>query len=124
MLDAPVYERHRPEQTLLYQLVELHYPAFVTQLALEGKVLPDYVHKEFEAYLKCGRQEHEFLHVQCASCHAEQLVAYSIKRRGFLSGPPGLCWWTKYCLTGQCASGCSACLTRCGICLPANRYLP
>ena len=23
------YERHRPEQTLLYQLVEQHYPAFV-----------------------------------------------------------------------------------------------
>lgn len=27
-VDAPVYERHRPEKTLLYQLVEQHYPAF------------------------------------------------------------------------------------------------
>jgi ribosomal protein S27E len=80
---APVYERHRPEQTLLYQLVEQHYPAFVTQLAVEGKVLPDYVHEEFEAYLKSGRLEHGFLRVQCDSCHAEQLVAFSCKRRGF-----------------------------------------
>lgn len=80
---APAYERHRPEKTLLYQLVQQHYPAFVTQLAAEGKVLPDYVHEEFEAYLKCGRLEHGFLRVQCDSCHAEQLVAFSCKRRGF-----------------------------------------
>ena len=29
------YERHRPEQTLLYQLVEAYYPAFVAQLAAQ-----------------------------------------------------------------------------------------
>lgn len=29
-------ERHRPEQTLLYQLVEKHYPALVDQLAQQG----------------------------------------------------------------------------------------
>jgi len=48
---APGYERHRPEKTLLYQLVEQYYPAFVTQLADEGKLLPDYVHQEFYADL-------------------------------------------------------------------------
>lgn len=47
---VPGYERHRPEKTLLYQLVEQHYPAYVTQLATDGKVLPDYVHEEFEAH--------------------------------------------------------------------------
>ena len=46
------YERHQPEQTLLYQLVEVHYPALVDQLAQQGKSLPDHVHREFEAYLK------------------------------------------------------------------------
>ena len=51
---APGYERHRPEKTLLYKLVKEHYPAFVAQLAAEGKVLPDYVHQEFEEFLKCG----------------------------------------------------------------------
>jgi hypothetical protein len=35
------YERHQPEQTLLYQLVETNYPALVDQLAQQGKSLPD-----------------------------------------------------------------------------------
>ena len=37
------YERHRPERTLLYQLVEEYYPAFEAQWAAEGKELPGYV---------------------------------------------------------------------------------
>ena len=32
-LGKNAYERHLPEQTLLYQLVETHYPALVDQLA-------------------------------------------------------------------------------------------
>ena len=57
------YERHRPEQTLLYQLIEAHYPALVEQLGQQGKSLPDHVRREFDAYLKCGRLEHGFLRV-------------------------------------------------------------
>ena len=30
---AVSYARHRPEQTLLYQLVQTHYPAFLVELA-------------------------------------------------------------------------------------------
>ena len=37
----------------------------------------------FDEYLKCGRLEHGFLRVQCESCQAEHLVAFSCKRRGF-----------------------------------------
>jgi hypothetical protein len=47
-----LYERHRPERTLLYQLVEEYYPGFEVQWAAEGRVLPDYVRREFEEYLK------------------------------------------------------------------------
>ena len=39
--------------------------------------------REFEEYLKCGRLEHGFLRVVCEACHAEKLVAFSCKRRGF-----------------------------------------
>ena len=39
-LGHATYERHRPEQTLLYQLVEKHYPALVEQLEFQGKSLP------------------------------------------------------------------------------------
>ena len=80
---AGEYVRHRPEQTLLYQLVEQYYPAFVEHLAARERTLPSHVQREFEDYLKCGRLEHGFLRVCCADCHAERLVAFSCKRRGF-----------------------------------------
>ena len=77
------YRRHQPETTLLYRIVEQHYPAFLTHLEAEGRSLPDYVQQEFTDYLKCGRLEHGFLRVRCESCHHEKLVAFSCKRRGF-----------------------------------------
>jgi len=77
------YKRHQPQQTLLYQIVEQHYPEFLSHLSASDKTLPQYVQSEFEEYLKCGRLEYGFLRVQCESCHQEQLVAFSCKRRGF-----------------------------------------
>ena len=35
------YEWHRPEQTLLFRIVEAHYPTLVDQLAQQGKCLPE-----------------------------------------------------------------------------------
>ena len=55
------YKRQRPEQTLLYQLVEHRYPEF----------------------LKCGRLEQGFLRVVCDDCKHEKLLAFSCKKRGF-----------------------------------------
>ena len=82
-LGAPLYVRHRPEHTLLYQLVQEYYPAFKAHLAAQGKALPGYVEQAFEDFLECGRLEHGFLRVSCETCHAEHLVAHSCKRRGF-----------------------------------------
>jgi hypothetical protein len=42
------YERHRPEQTLLYQVIAEHYPAFLARLTAEGRTLPRFVQSEFE----------------------------------------------------------------------------
>jgi ribosomal protein S27E len=81
--DAACYQRHRPEQTLLCRIVEAYSPAFTAHLAEQGSELPGYVQREFEDYLKCGRLDHGFLRVRCESCHAEHLVAFSCKRRGF-----------------------------------------
>ena len=52
------YQRHRPEHTFLYQIVEQHYPAFVAHMAEQERPLPEYVQREFEDYLRCGRLEH------------------------------------------------------------------
>jgi len=75
--------RHRPETTLLYQVVQEYWPEFQAELDSQGKYLPAYVTREFEAYLKCGRLEHGFLRVRCGTCHDEKLVAFSCKKRGF-----------------------------------------
>mgnify|MGYP003449447125 CR=1 FL=1 len=80
-LDPLGYARHRPEATLLYQLVERHSPAFRELRSEAGRPLPDYVEQEFDGYLKCGRLEDGFLRLRCEDCHAEKLVAFSCKER-------------------------------------------
>ena len=77
------YERHKPEQTLLYQIIEKYYPQFLNHMGQQDKCLPKYVRSEFEAYLKCGRLEYGFLRVRCEYCHHEHLVAFSCERKGF-----------------------------------------
>ena len=81
--DTGRYKCRRPEQTLLYQIVEEYYPTFAAHLAERDRELPGYVQREFGDYLKCGRLEHGFLRVRCDTCHAEHLVAFSCKHRGF-----------------------------------------
>jgi len=68
----------------------------VDQLAQQGKSLPDHVHREFEAYLKCGRLEHGFLRVRCDKCHFERLVAFSCKKARILSGTPSSSCGTRH----------------------------
>jgi hypothetical protein len=77
------YRRYRPEDTLLYQIVAEHYPIFAELMRAQGRPLPSFVQREFEDYLKWGRLEYGFLRVRCDTCHAEKLVAFSCKRRGF-----------------------------------------
>jgi hypothetical protein len=50
-IGAPPYVRHRPERTLLYQLVEEYYPEFKAHLAAQGMALPAHVEQEFEALI-------------------------------------------------------------------------
>ncbi len=80
---AADYERHRPEETPLYGIVETYYPQFLARLEAEGGSLPAFVKQEFDDYLKCGLLEHGFLRVKCEACSHEHLVAFSCKRRGF-----------------------------------------
>ena len=82
-MGSAAYQRHRPEQTLLYQIVERYYPAFSDYLAEAGKQLPAHVRQAFDGYLQCGRLEHGFLRLRCDNCRTEHLLAFSCKRRGF-----------------------------------------
>ena len=65
------YERNRPEQALLYQLVGV--------IRAQGKCLPEHVRQKFEDYLKFGHLEHGFLRVRCDKCHFERLAAFTVK---------------------------------------------
>jgi len=82
---APVhYERHRPEQTVLYRLVQQHAATFFEQAeAAAGADLPQFVKAEFDAFLESGILAHGFLRLRCGDCGHDKLVAFSCKRRGF-----------------------------------------
>ena len=78
------YQRHEPEKTTLYKLIQTNWITFQSQVEQDlGYPLPDFVVKEFEEYLRCGILAHGFLRAQCTSCHHEMLVAFSCKKRGF-----------------------------------------
>jgi hypothetical protein len=49
---APRYARHVPARTLLYALVQAHYPDFLARLEAKGRSLPAYVREELDAYLQ------------------------------------------------------------------------
>jgi hypothetical protein len=53
------YERHRPEQTTLYRLVQQHAATLIAQAeAPAGADLPQFVRDEFEALRECGILAH------------------------------------------------------------------
>ncbi len=82
---APVhYERHRPEQTTLYRLVQQHAASFFAEAqAAAGADLAQFVKDEFDAFLECGIVAQGFLRLRCGDCGHDKLVAFSCKRRGF-----------------------------------------
>ena len=55
------YERHKPEETVLYGLVREHLETFLAHArAAYAKDLPRYVERELRSYLDCGRLERGF----------------------------------------------------------------
>ena len=78
------YERHRPEQTALYRLVQQHAAGFFAHTgANTGAGMPRFIKDEFDAFFECGILAHGFLRLRCGECGHDKLVAFSCKRRGF-----------------------------------------
>lgn len=77
------YQRHKPEETALYGIIEQNLPSFQSHLTNADISLPGFVHDEFRKYLRCGLLKHGFLRVKCNGCRFEHLVAFSCKLRGF-----------------------------------------
>lgn len=77
------YNRHEPEKTLLYQILQNHMLTFFDQCDVSDRAVPFFVRKEFESFLRCGILVHGFARVYCKECQFDRLVAFSCKRRGF-----------------------------------------
>jgi hypothetical protein len=82
---APLhYERHRPEQSTLYRLVQQHAAGFIAQTeASTCTEVPHSIKDEFDAFLECGILAHGFLRLRCDDFGHDKLPAFSCKRRGF-----------------------------------------
>jgi len=77
---APViYHRREPEKTVLYQCVEKYWPTLLAHAEQADRPVPDFVRREFENYLLCGRLEEGFVRVRCPTCGFDRLVAFSCK---------------------------------------------
>jgi hypothetical protein len=91
------YERRRPEQTALYEVVrdnlETLYGA-IDDGALPIK-LPKHARKELEGYLDCGLLCRGFARLRCESCGETRLVAFACKGRGFCPS----CMGRRMCAT-------------------------
>ena len=80
-----VYARRRPEQTVLYRLVQQHletYLALACEGDGEGHAVPGYVERELRRYLECGILAYGFARARCPECGHDFLVAFSCKGRG------------------------------------------
>ena len=77
------YKRRRPEQTVLYQVVQRELRTLVQMCEEKNRPLPTFVVQEFEKFLRCGILAHGFARVRCCDCGHDRLVGFSCKRRGF-----------------------------------------
>jgi hypothetical protein len=80
-----VYARRRPEQTVLYSLVQQHlesYLALAREGDWDGQRVPPSVEREFRRYLECGILSYDFARARCPACGHDFLVAFSCKGRG------------------------------------------
>ena len=82
---APAYERHRPEETVLYGVVQSELESFLARG--RDRPLPRFVEREFRGFLECGILAHGFLRVHCDACGRDRIVAFSFKGRGYAE-----CW--------------------------------
>ena len=82
-----IYRQRSPKNTIFYQVVQEHFPKFISRIengnADQTARLPDHVEAEFDQYLKCGLLEHGFVKMSCEDCKSTLLVPLSCKKRGF-----------------------------------------
>jgi hypothetical protein len=81
----PVYRRRKPDETVLYQVLQEHLETFNARVEGEGASThwPGFVERELASFLDCGVLVRGFCRVRCEQCGKDEVVAFSCKGRGF-----------------------------------------
>lgn len=77
------YEKHQPEKILLYRVIAKHIKTFFKKCEESGHPAPNFIRKEFEAFLRCGVLAYGFARVYFQECKYDRLIGFSCKKRGF-----------------------------------------
>ncbi|MEI8347698.1 MAG: hypothetical protein WCG27_09530, partial [Pseudomonadota bacterium] len=72
LASGPTYQRRKPEETILYKVIQENVNTVFQNLEMEGRRLPYFIRKEFDAFLDCGILAKGFLRVRCNACGHEK----------------------------------------------------
>ncbi len=72
------YQRHHQEETVLFRLVEQHFPAFQRRLAERERPLPGFVLDKFPGYLACDPPAHGTHDLDGSPCDGHLLRVFAI----------------------------------------------
>ena len=81
--EAGDYARRRPEESILYRVVQRELETFLARAQDRDRPVPRFVEREFRGFLRCGILAHGFVRVHCDDCGQDRVVAFSCKGRGF-----------------------------------------
>lgn len=76
-----VYQPRRVQRTTLYQVLQIHFEAWLVQ-AHAIDAVPKHVERDYRRYLECGILAYGFARVKCQSCEHDFLLAFSCKGQG------------------------------------------
>lgn len=76
------HERHRPEKTLRYQIVDEYYPHFQALMEPQGRSIPPVCAQRIRRLPSVRPLGTWLLRARCEDCHHQRLVAFSCMRRG------------------------------------------
>jgi hypothetical protein len=79
------YERGRPEQSVLYQVLQNHLATFLQTATAHDDTtsVPKFVEKELRGLLDCGVLARGLIRLHCDDCKRDHVVGLSCKGRGF-----------------------------------------
>jgi Putative transposase/Transposase zinc-binding domain len=81
--DRNAYSRRRPEESVLYGVVQAEVETFLARAHARERIVPRFVERELRGFLRCGILAHGFVRVHCDDCGLDRVVAFSCKGPGF-----------------------------------------